>query len=77
MTAQELTNAFTNAGLDTEQKVSDFLRPSAIAAVLADYDGKIASFRDETGSLATERQATLAQLEAEREAVRLKLQNAK
>lgn len=70
----QLTAAFNNAGLDTPEKLDAFLKPSAIAAQLADYDGKIAKLNTERGTANTEFQAQIEALIAEREAVRAKLQ---
>lgn len=75
MTTTDLLNAFVSSGLDTPEKVAAFLKPSAIAAQLADYDGQIAAFQKESSALVIEREAKLKDLIANRELAREKLQS--
>lgn len=74
MTTEELTSAFNNAGLDTIEKVTAFLKPASISAQLAGYDGKIAELNNRRGEVLTSLQAEEEALVAEREAVRKKLE---
>lgn len=74
ITTQDLVDQFNNAGLDTPEKLAAFLKPAAISAQLADYDGRIAAIRAKAGAVAVDLQSQEEALVAEREEVRAKLQ---
>ncbi len=74
LTTDQLTEQFNAAGLDTPERLAAFLKPAAISAQLADYDGKIAAFQKESSTIVIEREAKLAEIIADRELAREKLQ---
>lgn len=78
MTTEELTKAFNEAGFDDDgTKLRAFLKPAAVNAAIADYDGQLASLGEKRNAVLGDIQAEQERIVAEREAVRAKLQAAK
>lgn len=77
LSTDQLTEEFNAAGLTTPELLRSFLKPAAISAQLADFDGQIAAITEKRTAVNGEFQQQIEDLTAQREEVRRKLQGEK
>ena len=74
ITPQTLADAFNAVGLDTPEKLKAFLKPAAISAELASFDGKLADLANKQGEALSGFQAQKEELIRQRAEAQRKLE---